>query len=216
MGREERDPQNARTTRSTRRTTQPTDRLDDGEPAYGDPVNPDWRGSRTTRRGRRSQGLPSSRQEFVLWLQYGGWRVLLAAGVLVLVLIGLIYFTRVPSNAASPFDRPTESAAVGQAPILPIQPTITPRVVTPTLEIAQSGAGSAGGAQFRVVNTGAEGLFLRPDHSTDGAPLKTLPEGTIVTVIGEDFSAPNRVWKHVRDPEGTEGWAAADFLQAIQ
>ena len=82
MGREERDPQDARTTRSARRQTQPTDRLDDAEPAYSDPVNPDWRGARTARRGRRSQGLPTSRQEFVLWLQYGGWRVLLAAGVL--------------------------------------------------------------------------------------------------------------------------------------
>src|SRR5689334_20572258 len=138
MGREERDPQDARTTRSTRRTTQPTDRLDDAEPAYGDPVNPDWRGSRATRRGRRSQGLPSSRQEFVLWLQYGGWRVLLAAGVLVVVLIGLIYFTRVPPNASSPFDTPTETAALGGAPILPVQPTITPRVITPTLQIAQN------------------------------------------------------------------------------
>jgi hypothetical protein len=217
MGREERDPQDSRTTRSARRATQPTDRLDDSEPAYADPVNPDWRGSRATRRGRRSQGIPSSRQEFVLWLQYGGWRVLAAAGVLVVVLIGLIYFTRVPPNASSPFDTPTEAAAQGSAPILPVQATITPRVITPTLEIAQNGAGAAGGgAQFRVFNTGPEGLFLRPDHSTDGAPLKTLQDGTIVTVIGEDFSSPNRVWKHVRDPEGSEGWAAADFLQAVQ
>jgi hypothetical protein len=217
MGREERDPEDARTTRSTRRATQPTDRLDDGGPVYGDPVNPDWRGSRATRRGRRSQGLPSSRQEFVLWLQYGGWRMLLAASVLAVVLIGLIYITRMPSDASSPFGTPTEAPAFGEAPILPIQPTVTPRVITPTLAIAQNGAGAAsGGAQFRVFNTGAEGLFLRPDHSTEGAPLKTLPEGTIVTVIGEDFSAPNRVWKHVRDPEGSEGWAAADFLQAVQ
>jgi len=219
MGREERDPQDARTTRSTRRTTQPTDRLDDAEPAYSDPVNPDWRGSRATRRGRRSQGLPTSRQEFVLWLQYGGWRVLLAAGVLVVVLIGLIYLTRRPSSAASPFGKPTEVAALGEAPILPIQPTVTPRVITPTLEIAQNGTGAgaaSGGAQFRVFNTGAEGLFLRPDHSSEGTPLKTLMDGTIVTVIGEDFSAPNRVWKHVRDADGTEGWAAADFLQAVQ
>jgi len=219
MGRDERDPQDARTTRSTRRTTQPTDRLDDAEPAFSDPVNPDWRGSRATRRNRRSQGLPTSRQEFVLWLQYGGWRVLLAAGVLVVVLIGLIYLTRMPSSAASPFGKPTESAALGGAPILPIQPTITPRVITPTLEIAQNGTGvgaTSGGAQFRVVNTGAEGLFLRPDHSSEGTPLKTLTDGSIVTVVGEDFSAPNRVWKHVRDAEGTEGWAAADFLQAVQ
>ncbi|HJZ49560.1 MAG TPA: SH3 domain-containing protein [Roseiflexaceae bacterium] len=217
MGREERDPQDARTTRSTRRTTQPTDRLDDEGPVYGEPVNPDWRGSRSTRRGRRSQGLPSSRQEFVLWLQYGGWRVLLAAAALVAVLIALIYITRMPSSASSPFGKPTESAAAGQAPLLPVQPTVTPRAITPTLEIARNGtAASGGGAQFRVFNTGTEGLFLRPDHSSEGTPLKTLPEGTIVTVIGEDFSAPNRVWKHVRDPEGTEGWAAADFLQAVQ
>jgi Bacterial SH3 domain len=219
MGREERDPQDARTTRSTRRTTQPTDRLDDAEPAYNDPVNPDWRGARTMRRGRRSQGLPTSRQEFVLWLQYGGWRVLLAAGVLVVVLIGLIYLTRMPSNAASPFTEPTESAALGAAPILPLQPTVTPRVITPTLEIAQSGTGAgiaSGGAQFRVFNTGAEGLFLRPDHSSEGTPLKTLNDGAIVTVVGEDFSAPDRVWKHVRDAAGTEGWVAAEYVQAVQ
>ena len=41
-----------RTTRSTRRPTQPIDRLDDAEPAFSDPVNPDWRGSRATRRRR--------------------------------------------------------------------------------------------------------------------------------------------------------------------
>ena len=219
MGREERDPQDARTTRSARRTTDPTDRSDDAEPAYNDPVNPDWRGARTTRRGRRSQGLPTSRQEFVLWLQYGGWRVLLAAGVLVVVLIGLIYLTRMPSNTASPFAQPTESAAVAGVPILPLQATITPRVITPTLEIAQNGTGAdsaGGGAQFRVFNTGGEGLLLRPDHTTEGTHLKTLNDGSIVTVIGEDFSAPDRVWKHVRDADGTEGWVAAEFLQAVQ
>jgi hypothetical protein len=218
MGREERDPQDARTTRSTRRTTQPTDRLDDADPAFSDTVNPDWRGARATRRSRRSQGLPTSRQEFVLWLQYGGWRVLLAAGVLVIVLIGLIYLTRMPSNAASPFGKPTEAAALGDAPILPLQATVTPRVITPTLQIAQNDTGvgtSGGGAQFRVINTGAEGLFLRPDHSTEGTPIKTLNDNAIVTVIGEDFSAPDRVWKHVKDAAGTEGWVAAEFLQAV-
>src|SRR3954463_16393627 len=136
MGGEERDPQDARTTRSTRRTTQPTDRLDDVEPAFSDPVNPDWRGARATRRGRRSQGLPTSRQEFVLWLQYGGWRVLLAAGALVVGLIWLIYIPPLRSSAASPFGKPPESAALGQAPILPLQATVTPRVITPTLEVA--------------------------------------------------------------------------------
>src|SRR5215212_3782747 len=112
---EERDPHDARTTRSSRRSdTEPTERLGANRPA-ADPVNPDWRGARVTRKNRRSQGLPSSRQEFLLWLQYGGWRTLLAAVVLVVFLIGLIYITRRPQNAATPFARPTEVASVSGA-----------------------------------------------------------------------------------------------------
>ena len=116
MGGEEQDPYDARTTRSSRRSdTEPTERLGANRPAAADPVNPDWRGARVTRKNRRGQGLPSSRQEFLLWLQYGGWRTLLAAVVLVVFLIGLIYLTRRPQNAATPFARPTEVASVSGA-----------------------------------------------------------------------------------------------------
>ncbi|HEX9373305.1 MAG TPA: SH3 domain-containing protein [Roseiflexaceae bacterium] len=215
MGREEFDPYETRTTRSPRRGDPPTDRLDDERPAHGDPVNPDWR-ARTTRRNRRGQGLPSSRQEFVLWLQYGGWRVLLAAGVLVVGLIGLIYLTRRAPDTPSPFARPTEVAGiVGGAPALPQQATVTPRP-TGTAATAAPASSASSGAQFRVFNTGAEGLFLRPDHNTAQPPVKTLADGTLVTIVGEDFSGPDRVWKHVRDPDGSEGWVAADFLQPAQ
>ena len=74
MTREERDPYDARTTRSTHRgDTESNDRPTAGRPASPDPLNPDWRSARGTRPLRRGQGLPSSRQEFVLWMQYGGW-----------------------------------------------------------------------------------------------------------------------------------------------
>src|SRR5215211_7897780 len=116
MGGEEHEPHDARATRSSRRSdTEPTDRLGAGRPPAADPVNPDWRGSRVTRKNRRGQRLPSSRQEFILWLQFGGWRALLAATVLVVFLIVLIYVTRTPRNAASPFDRPTQPASVAGA-----------------------------------------------------------------------------------------------------
>jgi hypothetical protein len=133
------------------------------------------------------------------------------------VLIGLIYITRAPSTASSPFERPTESTSAGGLTV-PILPTVTPGVISPTLTTAPANTtdNTGGGAQFRVYKTGSEGLFLRPDHSVEGAPVKTLPDGTIVTVVGPDFSGPDRVWKHVRDPDGAEGWAAADFLQAVQ
>jgi hypothetical protein len=208
----ERDPYDTRTTRR-RGGTEPTDRLDEEQPAYGDPVNPDWRGSRVTRRNRRSQRLPSSRQEFLLWLQYGGWRVLLAAVALVAATVWLIWLTSRPADAPSPFGSPTEGLASSGAgaSTLPQQATVTPRPTSPAPTIAP-----AGGAQFRVVNTEGLGLFLRQDHDTNSQVLKTLPDGTVVTVVGADFSGPDRVWKNVRDPEGTTGWVASDFLQAVQ
>lgn len=217
MGREERDPNDARTTRSSRRSdTEPTDRLGASRPPAADPLNPDWRGSRVTRRNRRSQGLPSSRQEFILWLQFGGWRAMLAAIVLVVFLIGIIYVTRMPKNATTPFGRPTAPANVAGAGTgsgtLPPIASPTPGVRLPTSTTVTS---PAGGAKFRVVNTGSEGLFLRPDHNTNQTPIKTLPDGSVVTIIGQDFSGPDRVWKRVRDAEGAEGWVAADFLQAV-
>jgi hypothetical protein len=216
MGREEQeDPYDARTTRSSRRgDTEPTDRLGANRPAApADPVNPDWRGSRVTRRNRRAQALPSSRQEFVLWLQYGGWRIVLAAVVLVVFSIGMIYFLRTPKS--TPFIRPTEQASLDGAGGVnaPLLPTTTPLASQPT---AAPASDSSGGATFRVFNTGPEGLFLRPDHNTDQPPVKTLPDGSLVTIAGPDFSGPDRVWKHVRDAEGAEGWVASDFLQSTQ
>lgn len=98
------------------------------------------------------------------------------------------------------------------------QPSIQP-ISTPTLTIAttlSSSSSPSEGAQFRVINTGAEGLFLRPDHSTDATPLKTLADGSIVTVIGEDFSGLDTIWKHVRDASGSEGWVMSQYLQAVQ
>jgi hypothetical protein len=218
MGREERDPYDARTTRSSRRSdTEPTDHLGPSRPPAADPLNPDWRGSRVTRKNRRSQRLPSSRQEFVLWLQFGGWRALLAALVLIVLLIGLIYVTRMPKNAATPFGRPTAPANVAGAGTgsasLPVIASPTPGTRPPSPTAV---ANSSGGAKFQVFNTGSDGLFLRPDHNTNQPPIKTLPDGSIVTIAGEDFSGPDRVWKHVRDAEGSVGWVAADFLRPAQ
>jgi hypothetical protein len=214
MDRDDYDQEDVRATRSPRRTTQPNDRLDLGDSGQTMASDRNWRGERGTRR-RRAASFPTSRQEFALWLQYGGWRVVsIAAAVVVLAILALVFLrglNRTPLTLATP----TPAPAVVNPPRLQPQPSVTP-VISPTASIAAQSSATGGvssGAQFRVTGTGAEGLFLRADHNTNGDPVKTLPEGTVVTIIGDDFSGPDRVWKHIRDPEGTEGWAAADFLK---
>ncbi|HEX5692504.1 MAG TPA: SH3 domain-containing protein [Roseiflexaceae bacterium] len=220
MARDDYDQEDVRATRSSRRTTQPTDRLDLDDSGPTTASDPNWRRERSTRR-RRAASFPTSRQEFALWLQYGGWRIVsIAAAVVVIATLALVFLrgmNRTPLTLATPTPA---SSAINQPRLTP-QPSVTPLSNATASAATQGGSpsgtavasGSSSGAQFRVTGTGELGLFLRADHNTTGEPVKTLPEGTVVTVVGDDFSGPDRVWKKIRDAEGTEGWAAADFLK---
>jgi hypothetical protein len=195
------------------------------------PLRPDWRAGRTTGGGRRSATATlSSPQEFQLWLQRGGWMVIaLAALVVVLALVFLLMQTRAESpnpfsstsspgtgqvsaggsdaSGAAGGDSEAPATSGGNTELQEIfeQPTVTPLPATEPP--------AASGEFFVVSGTGTNGLFLRPGPSTDGGPIKTLPEGTRVEKIGEDEFGANFVWRPVRDPEGAEGWVAVDFLQ---
>jgi hypothetical protein len=148
----------------------------------------------------------------MLWLQYGGLRVLLIIGAVTVVIILGLFLWRGVNRPLVRNSTPTAVTSASNQSILEAPPTVTP-VLSPTAVLAPQ---DGDGARFRVVNTGPDGLFLRPDHSTDNQPIKTLPEDSLVTIVGEDFSGPDRVWKHIRDAEGSEGWAAADYLKPVQ
>ena len=213
MARDEFEPQDPRSTRATRRDQPTTDRLSRGADAVSDPLNPDWRSDRATRRGRASRSMPFTRQEFALWLQYGGWRFILAA-IAILVVGAALYLLSQPGPG--PLPQAGEEPAAGEvlAPTLPALGTVTP--LSATLPPAPTTAPSLVGQQFRVTGTGAEGLFLRPEPASGNAPLKTLIESSVVTVIGEPTEAEGRTWYQVRDEAGSEGWAAAEFLKPAQ
>lgn len=209
------EQEDERPTRTTRRSVPQTERLRDTDDSgeHTGPLRQDWRSSRTTRRPRRSATLPSSRQEFALWLQHGGWRIVAIAAAIVFVIILALVLNRrareLPNNSTADSALPTAGLSTG------VEPTVGAGVslgnVSPT-----SAPTASQGATFRVNGTGTDGLFLRSDADQNSTILATLPEGTVVTVIGEDKPGPSYTWKNVRAPDGTEGWAAADFLQPAQ
>lgn len=65
-----------------------------------------------------------------------------------------------------------------------------------------------------VANTGGDGLALRGSPSSGGERIAVLPEGTTLTPTGPEEQTDGRRWRQVRDPQGREGWVAADFLSA--
>jgi len=212
MAREDYDPDDVRATRPTRHGHSPTDRLTPGESGHPVASDRNWRAERTARR-RRAVSLPTSRQELALWLQYGGWRIISIAVVAVFVAILALFFLRGLKQVPLAIATPTPETSEFNQPLIPPLATVTPVVSSTTSIAGQATSVGDEGAQFRVTGTGSEGLLLRPDHSSNNQPIKTLAEGTVVTIIGDDFSGPDRVWKHVRDPDGVEGWAAADWLK---
>jgi hypothetical protein len=208
MTADDRDPQDERFNRSSRRGN--TDRLSPDDTAQGEPVNPNWRGDRTGGRARRARGNITG-QDFALWLQYGGWRYV-AAGVALLLVTAVMFILSQPAE-------PTQVEAPGADPPLtirltplPDQPTITPsNPITSTQTTEITGTVDLG-QRLRVTGTGDQGLFLRPGPNTDNPPIKTLPEGSIVTVVGSDETGGGYTWKRIRDETGSEGFAASNFL----
>ncbi len=209
MASESGDPFDRRAPRSPRREQRDTERLSLDD--HAEPVNPAWRRTRGARRPAR--GGASFSHELILWLQSDGWKFVLAA--IAIVLAGVVLFLL--SQAAAPEPLPPRNVASEPQPQivltpLPEQPTVTPDPLTSTLALTPT---TPLNVQLRVQGTGALGLFLRPAPNANNTPIKTLPEGAIVTVVGEDSVQPDRVWKRVRDAEGAEGWAAADYLVPV-
>ena len=65
---------------------------------------------------------------------------------------------------------------------------------------------------MKIANTEGQGANMRQRPSTTAPILRTLPEGTVVEVIGDETQAEGRAWRNVRDPGGATGWVAAELL----
>jgi hypothetical protein len=67
--------------------------------------------------------------------------------------------------------------------------------------------------RLAITNAGAEGVSIRRAPAT-GERIKIWNDGAEMVSLGEEQQAGGRAWKKVRDPDGNEGWIAAEFLVA--
>ncbi|MBU6334910.1 MAG: SH3 domain-containing protein [Chloroflexi bacterium] len=214
MSVDDREPPEDRPIRSSRRGT--TDRLplDDVD----DDLMNLRRPARAARPRRTRSGLTLA--EAGEWLRQGGWKFLVIALALVIV-AGMFSMLGQPAEEPIAITLPTRepAAAVRITPVgaetpvvlptVPPEPTAAEATAAPEAPTAEP---TPAGERLQVSGTGEQGLFLRPAPETTLEPIKTLYEGTIVTVAGPDSNEGGRMWKYVRDAEGAEGFAAADFL----
>jgi hypothetical protein len=95
-------------------------------------------------------------------------------------------------------------------------PVATAPGAVPGVEVspvaAQASPSPAAGPRLKVVNTENQGVRFRQRPSTQGQVLRSLAEGTILEVVGPDADADGMAWRNVREPGGTVGWVAAEFV----
>lgn len=122
-----------------------------------------------------------------------------------------------PTQEPTAFSTLAIAEATATREMLPLA-TFTPTpqsVITPdaTLTPALS-AELAVGSKVKVSGTGGTGLNMRSGAGTGQARIKTLPEGSVVEVIGGPQEANGFTWWQIRDEAGTTGWAASQYLVA--
>jgi hypothetical protein len=134
-------------------------------------------------------------------------RVSRVAALLVVVLAGSACTGSLRPGTPTPTAAPVVLATPVPTPTL----TVTPVQPTPISPPTQASAPPEPAERtLYVTNTGGQGLTLR--QAPGGTPLGSLNEDVAVTALGDEQREGDRLWRKVRDPEGREGWMAADFL----
>lgn len=116
-----------------------------------------------------------------------------------------------PAAPTAPVAAPAPGPAAPVPQPVPVEPAVsTPRSPAPVLAPAAPPTAT----RLRVLGPGT--LNLRATPGRDAAVKKELAENAIVTVIGDAQQADGVTWYNVRDGDGTEGWASAQYLVPTQ
>lgn len=173
---------------------------------------------KTGNRTPRSYDEDDPRRKPVPWLWIGFGTVVTLLGIGLLLVWLSAFLTRVPDPMA---EAPQATVIRLTAPPVPtatvtvFSPTVTaaPTATTmPTPDLSVAPPEVTAGFYASVVETGGVGVTVRNGPSTSNVPVTVAGEGSLVLVLEGPTAGGAYQWWRIRLADGTEGWAAADFL----
>jgi hypothetical protein len=144
-----------------------------------------------------------------------GWRRLLGAGSLAMVLsaCGVSGLPGLPG--AAPTTEPTVSptivptvARVAASAIPSPSPAPSPRPTATTAVVASTDT-------VWVGNTDGQGVFVRKTPAMADR-LRAYADGTPLTIVGDDVDGDGQHWKHIKTPDGVEGYVPSIYTTDVQ
>lgn len=113
----------------------------------------------------------------------------------------------VPAPTSLPASRNTTGGSAPAASAVPNLVPDTPAVREPPPAPAL--------AQLTVTGAGTAGVSLRKAPGASDR-LNILPDGALLTALGDEQEAAGRAWLHVKNADGTTGWIAREFVVVSQ
>lgn len=153
----------------------------------------------------RLRHIPASDQAPIHWPS-----AVIGLALAVFVVVGVSWL-------ASPrrVDRPIALAAAASVPVEALAPIAT-LVPTPIPAPAITPEPAPVVERVKVANSLGSGVNLRAKAGEKATRLKTMPEGSVLEIVGTDQTADGLVWRNVRDASGASGWMAGKFLARVQ
>jgi hypothetical protein len=143
-----------------------------------------------------------------------GWRLLVSCSVaMVLSACGVLGGgaaapappTSAPATVAAPSSVPAAATRDTASPIASPAPRPTATAL-PAAQVATT---------VWVGNTDGEGVYVRKTPvMADRA--KPYPDGTALTIVGDDVDGDGQHWKHIKTPDGLEGYVPSIYTVATR
>jgi hypothetical protein len=141
-----------------------------------------------------------------------GWRKFVGIGGVTLVLSacgGSAAAPATPEPTVAPVIAPTASrSAVPSPSAAAASPVVAAAAAAATKPAATTEVKKQD--MVWVGNTDGEGVFLRKTPVMADR-LKAYADGTPLTIVGDDVDGDGQHWKHVKVPDGTEGYVPAMY-----
>jgi hypothetical protein len=132
---------------------------------------------------------------------------LLMATCLTLVLAACGGSAAPAASTAEPAAAPTSAPTVARAAASVVAaPSASPSAARP----AATGAPAARANTVYVGNTDSQGVFIRKTPVMADR-LRAYPDGTALTIAGDDVDGDGQHWRHVKTPDGVEGYVPAMY-----
>ena len=128
-----------------------------------------------------------------------------AASLMLMTACSLLPTGSSPPTAAptsAPTAAPTVAPTVARAPASPTAAAAPKPTNTPESPAASD--------KVWVGNTDGEGVYIRKTPVMDDK-VRAYPDGTELTVIGDDVDGDGQHWKNVRTPDGVEGYVPSIY-----